>query len=135
MKFNLATAIALAGAVKAAPGEERGVTESPAGPATTYTTVITTDYTTYCPYPTTFAFKNVTYTATEATILTVTSKFLTNSSSLLAGANGSSRLPLHCHQDLGARQAYLPASSSPGPPYCRAQPPHARPCPYSGCSH
>ncbi|CAM1508250.1 Fc.00g050980.m01.CDS01 [Cosmosporella sp. VM-42] len=37
-----------------------------------YITVVTTDYTTYCPSPTTFIHKNATYTATTETILTIT---------------------------------------------------------------
>lgn len=37
-----------------------------------WTTVVTTAYTTYCPSPTTFAFSDVTYTATEETTLTIT---------------------------------------------------------------
>ena len=41
---------------------------------TAYTTLVTTEYTTYCPEPTTFAYKNVTYTVTSATTLTITSK-------------------------------------------------------------
>ncbi|KAK8066429.1 hypothetical protein PG997_013176 [Apiospora hydei] len=39
---------------------------------TAYTTLVTTDYVTYCPEPTTFAYKNVTYTVTSATTLTIT---------------------------------------------------------------
>ncbi|KAI0011109.1 hypothetical protein F4779DRAFT_575031 [Xylariaceae sp. FL0662B] len=40
--------------------------------STIWTTVYTTDFTTYCPSPTTFAWKNVTYTATTATTITIT---------------------------------------------------------------
>ncbi|ORY71640.1 uncharacterized protein BCR38DRAFT_404702 [Pseudomassariella vexata] len=36
------------------------------------TTVVTTDYTTYCSSPTTFAYHNVTYTATSETVITIT---------------------------------------------------------------
>ncbi|KAI5918567.1 hypothetical protein F4810DRAFT_715369 [Camillea tinctor] len=39
---------------------------------TVWTTVVTTDYTTYCPSPTTFAWHNVTYTATSETTVTIT---------------------------------------------------------------
>ncbi|KAK7966656.1 uncharacterized protein PG986_000933 [Apiospora aurea] len=39
---------------------------------TAYTTLVTTDYVTYCPEPTTFAYKNVTYTVTSPTTLTIT---------------------------------------------------------------
>ncbi|OLN84890.1 Clock-controlled protein 6-like protein 1 [Colletotrichum chlorophyti] len=42
--------------------------------STVYTTVVTTAYETYCPSPTTFVHHNVTYTATSATTLTITSK-------------------------------------------------------------
>lgn len=41
---------------------------------TAYTTLVTTQYVTYCPEPTTFAYKNVTYTVTKPTTLTITSK-------------------------------------------------------------
>ncbi|KAI0380812.1 hypothetical protein F5Y04DRAFT_256766 [Hypomontagnella monticulosa] len=37
-----------------------------------WTTVVETDYTTYCPSPTTFAWHNVTYTATSETTITIT---------------------------------------------------------------
>ncbi|KAJ0388062.1 hypothetical protein COL922a_001045 [Colletotrichum nupharicola] len=40
---------------------------------TSYTTIVTTAYETYCPSPTTFVHHNVTYTATTATTLTITS--------------------------------------------------------------
>lgn len=39
---------------------------------TVYTTQVVTAYTTYCPLPTQFAVNNVTYTAGNATTLTVT---------------------------------------------------------------
>ncbi|KAK1840783.1 hypothetical protein CCHR01_16601, partial [Colletotrichum chrysophilum] len=39
---------------------------------TSYTTIVTTAYETYCPSPTTFVHHNVTYTATTATTLTIT---------------------------------------------------------------
>ncbi|KAI1135133.1 hypothetical protein F5Y05DRAFT_182980 [Hypoxylon sp. FL0543] len=42
------------------------------GETAVWTTVIETDYTTYCPSPTTFAYQNVTYTATSETTITVT---------------------------------------------------------------
>ncbi|KAI2608624.1 uncharacterized protein GGS25DRAFT_491033 [Hypoxylon fragiforme] len=42
------------------------------GLSTVWTTVVETDYTTYCPSATTFAWKNVTYTATTETTLTIT---------------------------------------------------------------
>ncbi|KAI1771932.1 hypothetical protein F4818DRAFT_428344 [Hypoxylon cercidicola] len=42
------------------------------GETAVWTTVIETDYVTYCPAPTTFAWNNVTYTATSATTLTIT---------------------------------------------------------------
>ncbi|KAI4860757.1 hypothetical protein F4820DRAFT_435956 [Hypoxylon rubiginosum] len=42
------------------------------GETAVWTTVIETDYTTYCPSPTTFAWNNVTYTATSATTVTIT---------------------------------------------------------------
>ncbi|EPE05702.1 hypothetical protein F503_08233 [Ophiostoma piceae UAMH 11346] len=38
----------------------------------TTTTIVVTDFTTYCPEPTTFVFKNKTITVTEATTLTIT---------------------------------------------------------------
>jgi len=41
---------------------------------TTSTTKVVTSYETYCPSPTTIAYKNVTYTVTEPTTLTITSK-------------------------------------------------------------
>ncbi|KAM0333005.1 hypothetical protein ACHAQA_001662 [Verticillium albo-atrum] len=37
-----------------------------------YTTVVTTAYETYCPLPTTFGYKNVTYTVTTPTTVTIT---------------------------------------------------------------
>ncbi|XDG01710.1 hypothetical protein ABKA04_001325 [Annulohypoxylon sp. FPYF3050] len=43
------------------------------GETAVWTTVVETDYTTYCPAATTFAWQNVTYTATTATTLTITS--------------------------------------------------------------
>ncbi|KAI0135671.1 hypothetical protein F4814DRAFT_402111 [Daldinia grandis] len=42
------------------------------GETAVWTTVVETDYTTYCPSPTTFAWHNVTYTATTETTLTIT---------------------------------------------------------------
>ncbi|KAI2784631.1 hypothetical protein F4815DRAFT_453671 [Daldinia loculata] len=42
------------------------------GETAVWTTVVETDYTTYCPSPTTFAWQNVTYTATTETTLTIT---------------------------------------------------------------
>ncbi|KAI1376453.1 hypothetical protein F4677DRAFT_78731 [Hypoxylon crocopeplum] len=42
------------------------------GETAVWTTVIETDYTTYCPSPTTFAWQNVTYTATSETTITIT---------------------------------------------------------------
>ncbi|KLP12785.1 uncharacterized protein LW94_13474 [Fusarium fujikuroi] len=48
--------------------------------AETLVTTITSDYSFYCPEPTTFHHKNLTYTATEPTYLTITS-----------------RLPVYCH--------------------------------------
>ncbi|KAI0835328.1 hypothetical protein F5Y06DRAFT_276672 [Hypoxylon sp. FL0890] len=42
------------------------------GETAVWTTVVETDYTTYCPSPTTFAYHNVTYTATTETTITVT---------------------------------------------------------------
>ncbi|KAI0893345.1 hypothetical protein F4806DRAFT_476672 [Annulohypoxylon nitens] len=42
------------------------------GETAVWTTVVETDYTTYCPAATTFAWQNVTYTATTATTLTIT---------------------------------------------------------------
>ncbi|CRK13311.1 hypothetical protein HYQ45_010409 [Verticillium longisporum] len=36
-----------------------------------YTTVVTTAYETYCPLPTTFGYKNVTYTVTEPKTVTI----------------------------------------------------------------
>lgn len=43
---------------------------------TSYTTVVTTAYETYCPEPTTFAWYNVTYTATASETVTITSMLL-----------------------------------------------------------
>ncbi|KAI5867248.1 hypothetical protein GGS23DRAFT_547510 [Durotheca rogersii] len=57
----LAAAVGLFAAVEATTGEH-----------TAWTTVFTTDYTTYCPSPTTFSHHNVTYTATSETTITVT---------------------------------------------------------------
>ncbi|KAF3056329.1 hypothetical protein GL218_06576 [Daldinia childiae] len=42
------------------------------GETAVWTTVVETDYTTYCPSPTTFAWHNVTYTATTETTITIT---------------------------------------------------------------
>ncbi|KAI1414384.1 hypothetical protein F5Y13DRAFT_159468 [Hypoxylon sp. FL1857] len=42
------------------------------GETAVWTTVVETAYTTYCPVATTFAYQNVTYTATTATTITVT---------------------------------------------------------------
>ena len=42
----------------------------------TTTTIVVTDFTTYCPEPTTFVFKNKTITVTEATTLTITGTFI-----------------------------------------------------------
>lgn len=39
---------------------------------TVVTTVVVSEYTTYCPSPTTWAYKNTTYTVTEPTTITIT---------------------------------------------------------------
>lgn len=46
---------------------------------TTTTTLVTSVYETYCPVPTTFAYNNVTYTATVPTTITITSMYLLRS--------------------------------------------------------
>ncbi|KAJ9151576.1 hypothetical protein NKR19_g4806 [Coniochaeta hoffmannii] len=40
--------------------------------STVYTTIVVPTYTTYCPEPTTFAYKNITYTVTKPTTITIT---------------------------------------------------------------
>lgn len=67
------------------------------GETAVWTTVIETDYTTYCPSPTTFAWQNVTYTATSATTVTITSKSTYVSDIKACLRLTVLRLPLHCH--------------------------------------
>lgn len=67
----MAGLVAVANAyVYGAPSNTTAVVPVPPPAATV--TVVTTDYTTYCPSATTFIHRNVTYTATEATTLTIT---------------------------------------------------------------
>ncbi|KAH8664276.1 hypothetical protein BX600DRAFT_512330 [Xylariales sp. PMI_506] len=64
----LAPAVGLFAAASATPhGKPAGT-----GSGGYTTTVITTDYETYCPSPTTFAFYNVTYTVTTPCTVTIT---------------------------------------------------------------
>ncbi|KAF4498332.1 Cell wall SED1 [Fusarium agapanthi] len=96
--------------------------------AETLVTTITSDYSFYCPEPTTFHHKNLTYTATEPTYLSITKHKVTCHSRLSHGPPGQPMIPTPPVMSSSAPAPPLPPSK-PAPPPTKATVPYSEPSP------